>query len=114
MSSHGPCPGPWGQVLVLVLVVVLGGQVLVLVLGGQVLVLLLVLGGQALVLVLVLGVRSLLTSLIQTSITTVSSRIFANIKVAALDGPLAIGQRFGCHLCTDESRPSLGPVIIYK
>jgi len=25
----GPCPGPWGQVLVLVLVLVLGGQVLV-------------------------------------------------------------------------------------
>jgi hypothetical protein len=53
--GSGPCPGPgpWGQVLVLVL----GGQVLVLVLvlGSQVLVLVLVLGGQVLVLVLVLG-----------------------------------------------------------
>ena len=52
MSSHCPCPGPWGQVLVLegqvlVIVLVLGGQVLVLVLGCQVLVL--VLGGQVLV-----------------------------------------------------------------
>ena len=58
LSSRGPCPGPWGQVLVLVLVfrgqvlvlvLVLGGQVLVLVLGGQVLVLVLVLLGQVLV-----------------------------------------------------------------
>ena len=50
-GPEGPCPcsGPWGQVLVLALV--LGGQVLVLVLvhGGQVLVLVLVLGGQVLV-----------------------------------------------------------------
>ena len=38
MSGLCPCPGPWGQVLILVLV--LGGKVLVLVLvfGGQVLV----------------------------------------------------------------------------